>query len=174
MSAFVFDTNQPDNVLTSTWQTSIKPVVQTILPEQWGFFTKSPRDDVILPYSYSNGLQWSAAGLYPHSRAEFAFGLNRVSRAQGVEVGIIYKAVLDENGTWTDCDEGTSALDCLTTLAAKPGPAWVTVANPSPDPTICGKAALSKAEPIPWAYANIGQADQSISVVLVEVTCSTS
>ena len=174
LGAFAFHTNQPDNVLTAPWQTSIKPIVQTILPEQWGFFTKSPRDSIILPFRFSKDSRWATAALYPHSQARYFFGLNRVSRAQGVEVGIVYKAVIDSNSSWTDCTSYSNTIECLASLSSAPAAKWEPITNPSPDPTLCGRAALSKAAPAPWAYANIGQTQQDTSVVLVDIACSTN
>ncbi|WP_255455711.1 SdpA family antimicrobial peptide system protein [Cryobacterium lactosi] len=144
-------------------------MVQTILPEQWGFFTKSPREDMILPYTHSQEAGWASAAMYPHAQAQYAFGWNRVSRAQGVEVGLVYKEVVD--GIWTDCTDYGDAIDCLDALSDDSKAEVPTVANLSPDPTLCGLSAFSKAPPAPWAYANIGQAKQRISITLVEITC---
>lgn len=173
VGAFAFHTNQPDNALTTTWQADIKPIVQTLLPEQWGFFTKSPRDDILLPFSYSEEMSWSSAALYPHSQIQYAFGLNRVSRAQGLEVGIVYKGIIDSNGSWIDCGDYDRAVECLGASSQEPEALWLRVSNSSPNPTLCGRSALSKAQPAPWACANIGQTQQSVAVILVDIVCST-
>lgn len=163
---FVYLTNQPENVLTTEWQKSVKAGVQTVLPEQWGFFTRSPREDELLPYQYSSN-EWASASAYPHSRARYLFGWNRASRAQGIEIGVLYREVADE--TWHHCPSGSSVTDCLEELSGTAP--WVQVSNPSPDPTLCGRTAISKALPPPWAWANIGQAKQDVSVTFTDVAC---
>jgi len=166
VGGFVYLTNQPENVLTTSWQNSVKTNVQTILPEQWGFFTRSPREDELLPYQYRSG-QWASASAYPHSKAQYAFGWNRISRAQGIEIGVLYKEVADR--AWHECSPGSSVTNCLAGLAAEAE--WIPVSNLSPDPTLCGRTAISKSLPPPWAWANIGQAKQDVSVIFVDVAC---
>ncbi|MFJ8894935.1 SdpA family antimicrobial peptide system protein [Leifsonia sp. NPDC102414] len=166
VGGFVYLTNQPENVLTTSWQNSVKTTVQTVLPEQWGFFTRSPREDELLPYQYRSG-RWASASAYPHSQAQYAFGWNRISRAQGIEIGVLYKELADQS--WQQCSPGYLVTDCLVGLTAKAE--WIRVSNPSPDPTLCGRVAISKALPPPWAWANIGQAKQDVSVIFVDVAC---
>lgn len=166
LGAFAFLTNQSENVLTTAWQKSVKTSVQTVLPEQWGFFTRSPREDELLPYTY-DGVQWVSASVYPHSRATHLFGWDRRSRAQGIEIGMIYGEIPDSD--WKACDTGQAAVPCL--KAQDPSDPWIPVTNLSPEPTLCGRIAISRALPPPWAWANIGQPTQEFSVILVEATC---
>lgn len=163
---FAFLTNQPENVLTTSWQKAVKTSVQTVVPEQWGFFTRSPREDELLPYRW-DGAKWTSVSAYPHSQAKYLFGWNRSSRAQGIEIGLLFKEASGQE--WRDCDPDKTAVNCLKGLTASAG--WLPVTNPSPDPTICGRSALSRALPPPWAWANIGQPKQHVSVVLMDVAC---
>jgi len=163
---FVYLTNQPENVLTTSWQLSAKTAVQTVMPEQWGFFTRSPREDELLPYR-ENSKQWSSASAYPHSQAQYFFGWNRVSRAQGIEIGMLFKDVADRE--WQPCPGDTPVTMCLEGRAADAE--WVHVTNQSPEPTLCGRTAISRALPPPWAWANIGQAKQDVSVIYLDATC---
>lgn len=166
IGGFAYLTNQPENVLTTSWQNSVKAAVQTVLPEQWGFFTRSPREDELLPYLYRSG-QWESASAYPHSQATHFFGWNRVSRAQGIEIGVLFAEVADRD--WNECRPNSAVENCLDAFTAEGE--WVRVANPSPDPTLCGHVGISKALPPPWAWANIGQAKQDVAVLLVDVEC---
>lgn len=164
---FVFLTNQPETVLTNDWQKSVKTTVQTVLPEQWGFFTRSPREDELLPYGQDAEGGWSSLSQYPHSQAQHWFGWDRASRAQGIEIGVLFNEVADK--PWHKCGARSPLDGCL--KDADSGHGWVTVTNPTPEPTVCGRAAISKALPPPWAFAHIGQAKQEFSVVLLEVQC---
>jgi antimicrobial peptide system SdpA family protein len=166
VGGFVFLTNQSENVLTTSWQKSVKTTVQTVLPEQWGFFTRSPREDEFLPYRYRSG-QWAPASAYPHSQIQYFFGWNRISRAQGIEIGVLFSEVADH--AWHQCLPDSLVTSCLGGLSAKAE--WIRVSNPSPDPTLCGRTAISKALPPPWAWANIGQAKQDVSVIFLDVAC---
>lgn len=162
----VYLTNQSENVLTTSWQQSVKAPVQTVMPEQWGFFTRSPREDELLSYRQNSG-RWSSASMYPHSQARYLFGWNRVSRAQGIEIGMLFAEVTDRE--WHPCPASSTVTMCLEEGAA--GAEWIDVPNRSPEPTLCGHAAISKALPPPWAWANIGQAKQDASVIYLDVEC---
>ena len=166
VGGFVYLTNQPENVLTTSWQLAAKTSVQAVMPEQWGFFTRSPREDELLPYRQNSG-QWSSASSYPHSQAKYIFGWNRVSRAQGIEIGMLFADVADRE--WHPCSAGSSVAACLE--AGAPDAEWTRLANRSPEPTLCGRTAISRALPPPWAWANIGQAKQDVSVIYLDVAC---
>ncbi|MFE4949136.1 SdpA family antimicrobial peptide system protein [Leifsonia sp. NPDC056665] len=166
VGGFVYLTNQPENVLTTSWQLAAKTSVQTVMPEQWGFFTRSPREDELLPYRQNAG-QWSSASAYPHSQAQYFFGWNRVSRAQGIEIGMLFTEVAGRE--WRPCSADSSITTCLEASASDAE--WTRVANRSPEPTLCGRTAISRALPPPWAWANIGQAKQDVSVIYLDVAC---
>lgn len=168
IAAFAFHTNQPDNALTTDWQDDAKSTVQTLLPEQWGFFTRSPREDVLVPYRFAEDGGWSSAALYPHSQAQHAFGWNRVSRAQAVEVGLVYTSIPEAK--WIECDMGEELADCLDSADTATS-SWHSSENASPAPTLCGLGAITRSRTAPWAYANIGQQQTSYSIALVNVSC---
>ncbi|MGV8911351.1 MAG: SdpA family antimicrobial peptide system protein [Rhodoglobus sp.] len=167
---FVFLTNQEENVLTSSWQRAVRPTVQAIAPEQWGFFTKSPRDESLVPYGYDAANGWVKDALFPHGQVQNAFGLNRVSRAQGIELGLLYTEAVGED--WIQCDDSSAtAIECLDSLSTEKTESWLQIVNASPSPTICGLGALAREVPAPWAYARIGQTGASPRVLLIDVTC---
>lgn len=170
IGAFVYLTNQDENALTTSWQKALRPAVQTIAPEQWAFFTKSPREESLVPYAYEEKTGWALDALFPHSQPQYVFGLNRVSRAQGLELGILYAEIVDRE--WTTCDDGSeSTLDCLGQVTEGSGASWVKISNPSPAPTICGRGAVARETPVPWAYARIGQTQTEPLVMLIDVSC---
>jgi len=168
LGAFAFHTNQPENVLTAEWQVDVKATVQAVLPEQWGFFTRSPREDVLVPYRFHEQGGWTSAALYPHSQVQHIFGWNRISRAQGVEVGLIYTVIPETN--WIACETGAGPVDCLESTGDSSN-VWQPVENTSPSPTLCGQGSLARSRIAPWAYSNIGQSQTTYSIALVDVLC---
>jgi len=164
-----FQINQSQNALTATWQKDSRQVVQTFLPEQWAFFTKSPREAVLLPFAYSERDEWSSISEYPHSRAAHAFGWDRKSRAQGIEIGLVYSGM--KASDWVVCSDIDSVFECLGRETSASKSDWPTVNNPSPDPTLCGTVALSSVQPDPWAWRSQGLSGEQISVSIVDVKC---
>ncbi|WP_426516611.1 SdpA family antimicrobial peptide system protein [Diaminobutyricibacter sp. McL0618] len=161
----VFHTNQEDNVLTSQWQRTLRPAVQTISPQQWAFFTKSPREPSYEPFVL-NDARWRSGALFPHSRSDNLFGWDRQSRAQAIELGMLYADA--ESTQWHVCaDSGT--VVCLT--AALADSRWPTTTNMSPEPTLCGKIGLVEREVTPWAWAGLTPGENTSRVLLLEVEC---
>lgn len=169
--AFLLQVNQPDTAITSDWQVKMRRPLQTFLPEQWGFFTKSPREDALVPFrSASRGSHWTSAAAFPHARASNAFGWNRASRAQGIEIGLVTKVLAQQ--TWHDCGSWHSIRECLQNLSPARGATWDMVANPSPAPTLCGRIAIVRTAPIPWAWASAGHSAPRSRVAFAEVECT--
>jgi antimicrobial peptide system SdpA family protein len=106
---------------------------------------------------------WAPALKAPHSEPRNLFGLNRASRAQGVEMGLLRGAVREQD--FTDCNE--EAADCLRRL-----PPGAALQNSSPDPTLCGPVGLALRAPVPWAWTRDGSTTSMPSrVVRLEVRC---
>lgn len=134
-----------------------------LAPQGWSFFTRNPRE--AKQYLFRRDARgWESVLLAPHGRLRNAFGLNRASRAQGVEMALVVDAA--KKGRWVVCEERPIA-DCLSKL-----PAGFPVANVSPNPTLCGTIAVMEQRPIPWAWA---KADRPIympaRVLPIEATC---
>lgn len=161
----VFHTNQEDNVLTSQWQRTLRPAVQTISPQQWAFFTKSPRDPSYEPFVLDEA-RWHSGALFPHSRSDNLFGWDRQSRAQAIELGMLYADA--ESMQWQVCADRV-AVGCLTAALADSG--WSTTMNTSPDPTLCGKVGLVERDVTPWAWAGLDPGENTSRVLLLEVQC---
>lgn len=160
--AFVVHTNQEQNVLTSKWQSAIRSSVQTLSPQQWAFFTKSPRDGSYEPYRVDEGV-WKRAARFPHSRAENAFGWNRESRAQAIELGLIMSQL--RGVSWHQCTQ--AVVECFRSAKAD----RLSTKNVSPAPTLCGLTGISASGSTPWAWAEAGQEPAPPRVTVVEITC---
>ncbi|WP_157887512.1 SdpA family antimicrobial peptide system protein [Frondihabitans sp. PAMC 28766] len=165
----VYQVNQPENALTSPWQIAARPVVQTFLPEQWAFFTKSPREEVLTSFSETASHGWQSSSLFPHSRADHAFGWNRVSRAQGVEIGLISAGL--KKTDWRKCPASDGSLECVGRFASSADASREKVENASLRPTLCGPTAIAKIKPDPWAWRVQGLRGEEKSVAFLEVQC---
>jgi antimicrobial peptide system SdpA family protein len=116
---------------------------QRWLPQGWSFFTRDPTEERLLVYHRDADGRWSSPLLTPHGRPDNAFGMNRASRAQGVEVGQLYERV--HKSAFTPCTGGIAA--CLEALAPAKR-----LENAMPRKTLCGSIALVKQRPLPWAW----------------------
>ncbi|WP_078866509.1 SdpA family antimicrobial peptide system protein [Streptomyces sp. NRRL S-1448] len=142
---YVAQTHLPKNVLELPGQEEATPAIRSIAAQGWSFFTKSPRDVELFPYVLHNG-EWKSASLAPHSEPRNAFGLNRRSRSQGIEM-----ALLMTKASKTSSRKCESSLgDCLHSALPK-----VKISNPSPDPTLCGTIAIVQQKPVPWAWRDL-------------------
>ncbi|MFI1169209.1 SdpA family antimicrobial peptide system protein [Streptomyces sp. NPDC020801] len=137
----------PHNVISLPGQGGIRKVATVAAPQGWAFFTKSGKDPQYAPYRMADG-HWHSAALTPHSKPSNAFGFDRASRTQGVEIALLMH---QKNLRWTSCDEAQPVSACL---AHAPAPVAVTT-NPSPAPTLCGRAAVVEMQPVPWAWRHL-------------------
>ncbi|MDQ0831410.1 antimicrobial peptide system SdpA family protein [Streptomyces achromogenes] len=161
--AYVVQEQLPKNVITLPGQTKARHTVANMAPQGWAFFTKSPRDAEIVPYE-KRASGWKSASLTPHSSPHNAFGLDRRSRAQGVEIALLLSAA--QKGDWHDCTSSRS--QCLGGYGA-PGRH---IDNRSPRPTLCGTVGLLQEKPTPWAWRDLlPEAHSPERVMVLEVTC---
>lgn len=114
------------------------------LPQGWAFFTRDPREERLLVYRRQGSSGWQPAWLTPHGRPQNAFGLDRASRAQGVELGQLYEKI--RPASYETC-EGPLAV-CLE--RSKP---VARLRNRMPRKTLCGELAIVKQKPLPWAWS---------------------
>ncbi|MFB4426944.1 SdpA family antimicrobial peptide system protein [Streptomyces sp. QL37] len=159
VALYVAQTQVPKNVLSLPAQKSVKPVVVTVAPQGWAFFTKSARSPEFEPFRRS-GSTWTSASLGRHS----AHGFDRVSRSQGIETALL----LHEAGraTRTAC-ELSPVQECLRKARVS-----TTVTNRTPDPTLCGPIAVVEQKPTPWAWRDLLPATRNPqSATLLDVSC---
>lgn len=143
------------------------PVAQSIkisiwAPEGWAFFTRPPQEMKTLVLGERNG-EWISASLGPQARPANFFGMNRASRAQGIELGLL-NAQIPVNG-WRPCED--VPVSCL-----KSAPVVTTLENRSPHPTYCGKIGIVRQRPVPWAWqASARKINMPSYVVVVRSEC---
>jgi len=121
----------------------LRVVVHEVAPEGWQFFTKDPQDPTIVPYRLEDG-RWTSAQLQGSLHLSTIFGLDRIARVQGVELGIVTSQI-PENA-WLPCK--ISPGTCLQKI-----PAELTVHDVQPYPTLCGDVGFANQAPVPWSRA---------------------
>src|SRR5438128_10089648 len=78
----------PANALDLPFEGSIKPPLQAVVPEGWGFFTRDPREARLLPYvREADGGRAAPGGRYGGPRN--ARGSCAADSAQGAALGLI-------------------------------------------------------------------------------------
>ncbi|MFJ2824825.1 SdpA family antimicrobial peptide system protein [Streptomyces toxytricini] len=135
----------PRNTVSLPGQDGVKKAATVIAPQGWAFFTKSAKTPQYAPYRMTGGT-WHSAALTPHSRPSNAFGLDRASRSQGIEVALLLH---QENVRWTSCGETRSVTACLERAEV------AGTTNASPDPSLCGRSAVAEMRPVPWAWRHL-------------------
>ncbi|MBB4889529.1 SdpA family antimicrobial peptide system protein [Streptomyces netropsis] len=160
---YVAQVHVPKNVLSLPGQKQARSTVANVAPQGWAFFTKSPRDVEVLPYGRTADGTWTSLALTPHSSPHNAFGLDRASRSQGIEISLLLN--LAEKKDWKECEEGLA--DCLAGARAARK-----VENPSPEPTVCGRVALVQEKPVPWAWRDlVDERTTPERFLTLDVTC---
>jgi antimicrobial peptide system SdpA family protein len=153
----------PPTALSLPFVDSVRQPIRVLATQGWAFFTKSPREAHVVAMG-PQGSEWRSVMLAPHSEPRNAFGFNRASRAQGVEMGILIGALRPSN--WVDCG-GQTVAECVRKAVA----VGASVTNPMPAPTLCGAVALVKSEPTPWAWASQEADAMPLSMSYIEVSC---
>ncbi|WP_346010775.1 SdpA family antimicrobial peptide system protein [Streptomyces sp. SID5910] len=153
----------PHNVVSLPAQESARKLATVTAPQGWAFFTKSAKDPSYAPYRMVDG-HWKNVSLTPHSRPSNLFGFDRASRTQGIEAALM----LRQAGTrWTTCDSADTVSQCLVRAESRPH-----VTNPSPAPTLCGRAAVVEMTPVPWAWRDLSPEHAAPTrVASWQVTC---
>jgi antimicrobial peptide system SdpA family protein len=160
---YVVHSQLPSSTVELPGQDSARVNIQTVAPQGWAFFTKSPREPNPVAWAPDAGGDWQTAMFAPHSEPRNAFGLNRRSRAQPVEIGLLTSALPPER--WLDCGHGDIPA-CLAEAEV------VVVDNPSPEPLLCGPVGVSRQTPLPWAWADAAdRTNMPASVVRLDVRC---
>jgi antimicrobial peptide system SdpA family protein len=143
---YVAQGNLPYNALSLPLQNRLD--IRAILPEGWAFFTKSPRSERATTFRRI-GDQWVSASRGPQSHWSNLWGLNRSTRAQGVETGLLLQRI--PAAYWRKCSRVP-----VTCLAADTLQVHLKV-NRSPRPTLCGEIAIVLQNPTPWAWSRSGR-----------------
>lgn len=132
-------------------------------PEGWKFFTRNPREDWNIVFKQKAPGVWESPLRGPNASLSNVFGLSRVPRAQGIELGLLLYHLPKQ--FWHPCPGDVAK--CLTPL-----PSYA-VKNRSPDPTLCGTIGVVLQRQVPWAWAGLKDPRTMPSRVgRLEVTCS--
>ncbi|WP_084542469.1 SdpA family antimicrobial peptide system protein [Calidithermus chliarophilus] len=163
LAALSLMASQPTTALSLGAVDSARPYVTGILPQGWGFFTKSPRDEQFYLFVKGPDGAWVPGLRGPLSAPGNFLGLDRFVRAQSIEFGLLVSSLGTD--AWTAC---RGLLDaCVRT--AKVG---VSLTNPSPHRLICGPVAFVMRKQVPWAWTRSKRPVQMpYRLALVEVQC---
>ncbi|GGM76585.1 hypothetical protein GCM10012275_54140 [Longimycelium tulufanense] len=155
----------PSNAIQFSGERTLGQYARQILPQGWAFFTKSARDPQMTAWVPTD-TGWELAMKGPHAESRNVFGLNRGSRAQAVEMGMLYGGLRSEQ--WAPCEDDTDNATCLDQVTSR-----IQVHNPGPAPTLCGPVGLIQREPVPWSWATTGDSDILMpgKAVRLDVTC---
>jgi antimicrobial peptide system SdpA family protein len=137
----------------------VKGLISEIIPQGWGFFSKSPREPDLnaIPLEGQDALQW------PNSSLSNYLGISREGRAQGIELGSIIGAI--DKDSYQECKEDT--YQCF-----KSSKTTIKIDNINRNPTICGKWGVINQEPVPWAWGNkLKSIIMPSKIVKVDVGC---
>lgn len=145
---YVFDANQGVNGLDLPNERSVGPALRLVLPQGWGFFTKSPRDEEFYVFSSRQG-ELKNVFQGPAARVKYALGLNRHPRAQGIEFGLVLEDSKDV--PWLKCMGEIE--QCMERLRQSP---LTKVKSRVQNPTFCGEIVLKMQSHVPWAWRHQG------------------
>jgi antimicrobial peptide system SdpA family protein len=138
--------------------------VKFLIPQGWKFFTRSAREEFIRVFVKDSEGKWQSALAEANASPGNLFGLNRKSRAQGIEIGMFTTSVIKDR--WTECKESLEI--CMERL-----PAAASIPNDSPNPTLCGEVVLIRQPPVPWAWSKARrQVTMPSKCVKVNLLCS--
>lgn len=145
LAVYTVHSQLPPNALELPLESEIRFSLRSLAPQGWAFFTKDPREHRTFALIRSHD-GWRLALVGPHAEARNLFGLDRRSRAQGVEIGLLQGQVTRD--AWSPC--AGRPEECLEQIAAA-----TSLRNPSPEPSLCGTVGLVRKEPVPWAWAGV-------------------
>jgi len=131
------------------------------LPQGWKFFTKNPRDDVLLCFVRDGTRGWRPANLGPVAERRNAFGLDRRVRAQGMEAALLLAET--PASAWSACND-------LPTVCLEAIPVSAVRRNPVASPSLKGFLGFAQCEPLPWAWLpSAGTVTMPCKVLTLEV-----
>jgi antimicrobial peptide system SdpA family protein len=161
LAAYAIHGSMPYNAVHLPYEREL--AIRVWLPEAWKFFTADARAETVAPFARDVSGAWSVASFGANGEAANAFGLDRKSRAQGVEMGLLLERVAAD--AWSACSEPIEAC-----LEMKPPAERVN--NVLPRPTLCGRIGFVRAPPVPWSWSRAKPRLQMPShVVVLEVSC---
>lgn len=121
--------------------------LNNVLPQGWGFFTKSSADPALTVYSKDGQevLEW------PASSAANLFGFSRDGRSQGLEVGLIASQI--EENEWINC-RSENIHDCILQVKIEQNPV-LELENYGTRTTLCGRMVFLEMGPVEYLYRDL-------------------
>lgn len=154
----------PSNVLSQKSPGGPRQVFNLVASEQFPFFTKSPESANPIAYQEDAGGSVTSLMETPQGRPENWFGLRRLQRAQGPELGFL---IADPEVRWTDC--GPQLGDCLSKVVA---PQAEHVVNRMLIQSVCGDVYLTTEVPVSWSFRHVvGYQRRVVKISHVVVDC---
>lgn len=150
------------NVLTSSPRSAVATGIQTLFPQGWAFFTKSPREPAAVPYIRDDRGRWVNAGSLPQASSVNAFGLSRNQRAESTELAIIASRI----PAFVNCADYVSI--CLATAVPPP----TTLPSPTRRQAFCGEVTIVMQEPVKFGYRDrVPEQTRATKIARVEIQC---
>ena len=136
-----------------------------LAPEGWAFFTRNPREAVVLVHKMRDIGRWERLSLANFTPGNL-FGLRRSSRLLTTEMALLLRGIPSDR--WVPCR--ASIPECL----AREKPATFTVEKKTPAvASLCGETVLQVVEPVPWAWSSSRDRIRMPSKILkLKVRCS--
>src|SRR5699024_11032114 len=158
----------PANVFAIPGSGETVSIANSLAPQGWAFFTRSPREEALRVYPVRDG----ALGEHvqpANAEPSNAFGFDRGSRSQGTEIGLLNAAV--PASAWVACEGDRAGClgEALTVAGAGDLP---TIPNEALVATVCGPTVFSSEVPGAWAYRDlVDDPWRSAQYAVAEVTC---
>ncbi|MEN2737173.1 SdpA family antimicrobial peptide system protein [Microbacterium sp. X-17] len=153
----------PSNVFNPTGPEGPVKSVSKVFLQGWGFFTRDAREDrVSIAIKRPGNSEWSILDQDAIVQPKYAFGLSRISRAESIDINILYSAI-DEDEEWVECLPEQSMSSCLGTLEPV---AHAAVSPVTREPVCSSRLALVRHTPIPYGYRELTRAKRTQAVSL--------
>lgn len=118
--------------------------IYSVFPQGWAFFTRDPKEDVMILYDFQNKKE-EAVNKTASLSTESLFGINREGRRISIELAAVVNKIPAKS--WITNEERVS-MEMLKAL-----PLNDTIENVVPDPILKGTYVIYRAGRKPWAWA---------------------
>lgn len=108
------------------------------VPQGWGFFTKNPREEVVLVYHQNKEKEWELQSI-PNSSPKNMFGLSKRQRRMGMDLSFLLHQM--KATKWFTTNTGISLKNLESPTDTITGDFEV----------LEGDILITKSEPVPWA-----------------------
>ena len=143
----------------------VRVAQSALLPQGWGFFTRSPREPINVAYAVRD--THLAQISFPNTSTRNLLGLSRSARAMDVELATLLGPIL--RATWVECKTDPLAHSSWESLRP------VKLRNWSRTRYLCGEILIVRTPPVPWAWSSSRERIHMPSALLrLNVECEAS